>query len=548
MCGIGGIISKNGDDVASLVGKMLSKMLNRGPDGVGIAADNCIIQSESIDGLDYSDLRGSNILGHTRLAIVGGTCGLQPFKSCDGKLIVEHNGEIYNYRKIRNKLAKHHRFLTATDSEVIVHLLEDNYNKNNGKLLDAIKETVAELDGIYALAIRDELSGTTALVRDRVGVRQLYYGENKDFVAFASERKPLWAVGIKEPTKRLLPGHAIIISREGRMSAFKIAELPKSGTKTRTYRTSESALRAYRSALIRSIKKRTQDCNRIGIVFSGGIDSVLVAHLANKMVPEVVCYTCGIKDSADIEYSRQIAAKLGFNLQVCELTEEEVEQMIPKVMHVIEEENAGQVEVAIPVYGAVGLAHEQGIRVMLTGQGADELFAGYSWYAKIAGSEGYQKMYEHMVEDLSLLYKETLEREDKITMAHSIELREPFLDIDLIRIAMRIDPRLNVRGAGDIMGKRVHRELALSLGIPHEIAYRVKEAAQHGSGVHSAIDSIARKNGFESVSEEYLQKLAGRERIGSSQRYGHIYENQHIWTAEPHVQMYLDRVSLKDFI
>ncbi len=517
---------------------------------MGIAVDNRIIQSDSIDSLQYSEIRGSSVLGHTRLAIVGGACGLQPFKSCDGRFVVEHNGEIYNYKDIRKRLAKRHEFKTATDSEVIVHLLEDHYNRNDGRLLDAIKKTVAELDGIYALAIRDEVNGDIALVRDRVGVRQLYYGENDDFVAFASERKPLWAIGFREPTKCILPGYAIIISRNGKISSIKIAELPVLQSfeqpKVKTlYKTMNAAINAYHRALVRSMKKRTQDFEKVGIVFSGGIDSVLVAHLTRRMVPEVVCYTCGIQGSNDIDYSRQIAKKLGFDLQVNELAKDEVERLIPEMIHVIEENNAGQVEVAIPVYGAVKLAHEQGIRVMLTGQGADELFGGYPWYAKIADNEGYPKMQAHMVEDLLLLYKETLEREDKITMANSVELREPFLDIDVIRTALRIDPRLNVNGGNDIFGKRVHRELAVSLGIPREIAYRIKEAAQHGSGIHAAVDSIARKNGFNEfvVPKEYLKILTEREKIGSSQRYGHLFEDHNIWTAEPHVQMYLDGIS-----
>jgi asparagine synthase (glutamine-hydrolysing) len=143
------------------------------------------------------------------------------------------------------------------------------------------------------------------------------------------------------------------------------------------------------------------------------------------------------------------------------------------------------------VYAAVKLAHQDGIKVMFTGQGADELFGGYSWYAKVADKEGYRQLRKHMIEDLLLLYKETLEREDKITMAHSIELREPFLDAQVIRVSLGTSMRLNVKGADDALGKHIHRKLAQSLGIPKDIAYRVKEAAQHGSGMHDTIDAIA---------------------------------------------------------
>jgi asparagine synthase (glutamine-hydrolysing) len=543
MCGIGGILSKKDENVVPLVGSMLSCMINRGPDGAGIAADERSIQSDSFSNLRYQKLSGSSALGHVRLAIVGGTCGQQPFRSCNGRFTVEHNGEIYNYKTIRKRLIKKHKFSTQTDSEVIVHLIEDYFLKKNN-LLYAIKRTVAELDGVYAFVVKEEESGRLALVRDKMGVRQIYYGENDRFIAFASERKALWKIGIKEPTKRVLPCYAVIISPDGTLQEFKIDNPLIQSTK-KVYKTMASAVSVYEKALLASMKKRTQDFDKVGIIFSGGIDSVIIAWLAKKMVPEVICYTGGIRGSNDIIYARQIAKKLNLKLRVNELTQDEVEQMIPEVINTIEDTNAGQVEVAIPVYAAVKLAHEDGINVMFSGQAADELFGGYPWYARVVEKEGYQKLRDHMTQDLLLLYKETLEREDKITMAHSIEMREPFLDIEVIRCSMGMDLKLNIKGATDIMGKHIHRKLAQKLGIPKNIAYRIKEAAQHGSGMHDIFDTIARKHGFDesTISKKYLDVLQTREKMGSSQRYGYLFENEKMWIAEPHVQMYLDSIS-----
>ena len=543
MCGIAGILSKKNENVAPLIGPMLSCIASRGPDGAGIAADNSVVQSDSLENVEYHRLYGSSALGHLRLAIVGGTCGQQPFRSCNNRLTVEHNGEIYNYKQIRRKLLKHHKFDTLTDSEVIVHLLEDHFAKSND-LIYAIRKTVAELDGVYVIVIKDEVTGTIALVRDKIGVRQLYYGENDSFVAFASERKALWKVGLKEPTKCVLPGHAILIKSNGLLQELEVAHAPVQSTKI-IYKTMASSVNAYQKALLKSMKKRTQDFKRVGIIFSGGIDSVIVAWLAKKMVPEVICYTAGIEGSTDIAFARYIAKKLKLKLRVNELTRDEVEQMIPEIINVIENTNAGQVEVAVPVYAAIKLAHEDGIKVMFTGQGADELFGGYSWYTKVVEKEGYQKLREHMTEDLLLLYKETLEREDKIAMAHSIEMREPFLDMEIIRVSMQMDLKLNVKSQDDIFGKHVHRRVAQKLGIPKNIAYRIKEAAQHGSGMHQTFDAIARGHGFDesTIPMGYLDNLRLRERIGSSQRYGHLLENERMWIAEPHVQMYLDSIS-----
>ena len=556
MCGIVGILSKKERNVAPLIGKMLSCMKNRGPDGMGLSTGDQIVYSDTFDNLLLSQVEGHDVLGHSRLAIVGGSCGQQPFMSCDKKLVLEHNGEIYNYKEIRKSLSSNHTFSTSTDSEVIVHLLEDHYQKTKGDLIEAIKRTVSQLDGIYVLAIREQATGNIVLVRDGIGVRQIYYGESSDFIAFASERKALWKIAMSDQIKRLLPGYALVISHNDASSTFKTKLFPISVNTKKSicekysilYTDIDSAVNAYGDTLVESMRKRVGDFKKIGIVFSGGIDSVIVAYLAKQMAPEVICYTSGIKDSSDILNSLEIAEKLDLKLEVEQMTESDVENTIPKIINIIEDDNMGQVEVAIPIYGAVKLAHEQGIRVMLTGQGADELFGGYSWYSKIVKKHGYEKIQGYLIEDLKLLYKETLEREDKITMSQSIELREPFLDTNLIDTVLRIDPRLNIQNDGknyDNLGKRVHRKLAEKIGIPKEIAYRIKEAAQHGSGVHNTLNTLARKNGFTEslVDSSYLDKLKKRELVGSSQRYGHLFEKEQIWSLEPHIQMYLENIS-----
>lgn len=557
MCGIVGILSKKGENVTPLIEKMLSCMKNRGPDGVGLATEDEIVYSNTFDKVFFSQTTANSVLGHSRLAIVGGSCGSQPFVSCDKKLVLEHNGEIYNYRDLRKTLETKHEFHTSTDSEVIIHLLEDHYEKTKGDLLEAVKRTVFQLDGIYILAIREQSTGNIILVRDGIGVRQIYYGENERYFAFGSEKKALWKIGLSNRIQRLLPGYALSITQTQNEASYATTLHPITVNTSKSirskypilYRDIDSALNAYNDALLRSVEKRVRDFDRIGIVFSGGIDSVIVAYLAKQMVPEVICYTSGIKDSNDITNSIEIADKLDLRLEINELSEADVEKMIPEIINVIEDDNMGQVEVAIPIYAAVKLARDQGIRVMLTGQGADEIFGGYSWYSKIVQKFGYDKILEYMIKDVQLLYKETLEREDKITMSQSIELREPFLDPNLIDTVLQIDPRLNIQNNGsdefDTLGKRVHRRLAVNLGIPKEIAFRIKEAAQHGSGIHNILDSIARKNGFDksSIKNAYLEQLNKRELMGSSQRYGHLFETEKIWNIEPHIQMYLEKIA-----
>jgi asparagine synthase (glutamine-hydrolysing) len=547
MCGIGGLISKNSTDILSLTKTMMMSMNKRGPDGTGLFIDKKLYQYESPEKINCNNYNSNTklTLGHIRLAIVGDKTHIQPIQSCDRKLVMEHNGEIYNYKHLKKRLQNDHTFVSNTDSEIVIHLLEHYYKENGfSNLLDAIKKTVADIDGIYAIAIKDQDEDKIYLVRDRLGIRPLYYGQNNNIIGFASERKGLWQIGIREPTFSLLPGHCVILS-DKISSPIKIAEPSVNYSNKPTLTNLEDALSAYKKALYNSIKKRSQDLSRIGIIFSGGIDSVLVAKITKELVPNVTCYTSGIAGSDDIKFSKVIADQLDLDLKINELNIKDIENMLPNILNIIETTNSTQAEVSIPIYGALKLAAKDGLRVVFTGQGADELFAGYPWYAQIFGKYGAKKLKEYMIQDLLLLYKETLEREDKLAMSNSIEMREPFLDSDIVRTATSIDLNLNLTDKNDIFGKRVHRELAIQVGIPKHIAYREKQAAQHGAGIHGILSKIAEKNGFNKkmITKEYIENISKREKLGSSERYGYLFDNKISWNASPWVQLYLDRLT-----
>lgn len=545
MCGIGGLISLDSTNVIPLSKSMMISMNKRGPDGTGLFIDNKVYKYESPEKIICNNLNTRLVLGHNRLAIVGDRNYIQPFQSCDGKIVMEHNGEIYNYKNLKERLKKDHKFISNTDSEVVVHLLEQYYKETGyTDLLTAIKKTVANLDGIYALAIKDRNEDKIYLVRDRLGIRQIYYGQNDKVIGFASERKGLWQIGIKEPTLSLLPGHCVVLS-DRISSPIRISDPPINSNNAVMHSNLEDAIGSYKIALYNSIKKRCQDLSKIGIIFSGGIDSVLIAKITKELVPNVTCYTSGIAGSNDIRFSKVIADELDLDLKINELDVEDIESMLPTILNVIETNNSTQVEVSIPIFAALNLAAKDGLRVVFTGQGADELFGGYPWYAKIVSKYGYSKLKEYMLQDLLLLHKETLEREDKIAMAHSLEMREPFLDSDVVKTATSINMKLNIINNNDIFGKRVHRELARQIGIPKYIAYREKQAAQHGAGIHGILTKIAEKNGFNKkmVNEEYLTNLSKREKLGSSERYGYLFDEKTSWNFAPWVQLYLDKLT-----
>jgi asparagine synthase (glutamine-hydrolysing) len=465
---------------------------------------------------------------------------MQPFQSRDGHLSLLHNGEVYNHRELATELDDA-PLTTGSDSEVVMRLLEQEYE---GHLEKAVRKVLPRLDGVYALAVTDQ--SQTVLARDPVGVRQLYYYSAPGILAFASERKPLVALGGWDvKIKRLFPGHILVANRNMyRIEQFhRLSDLRK----PRRIQQLEPALEAYRDVIEKAVAKRLEGRSRVGIIYSGGVDSVLIAHLAKQMNVPFTCYTAARNGEApDLEWARRTARELGFRLHTTVLSQDEIEALIPDIIRDIEDHSMNQVEVAIPIYAAVRAAQEAGERVVLTGQGADELFGGYPWYPTIVDREGYSEFERRSWEDMCLLYRECLEREDKITMAHSLELRVPYLDPAVIGLAFSLAPSLKIRSGQDTLGKYLHRECALQMGIPHEIAYRVKEAAQHGANVHGAMLDMAHRAGLDEQRlrlAEYDPDRSVPEKLGSSSRYGYRYGREDLWKPLPQVQFYLDAVA-----
>ncbi|MDA2913323.1 asparagine synthase-related protein [Acidobacteriia bacterium AH_259_A11_L15] len=541
MCGIAGVFHPRPNETASHLRELLAAMQHRGPDGAGMAIGRQVRTGWTLEEVQTDALRGTTGLGHTRLAIVGGRHGLQPFQSRDGRLLLLHNGEIYNHHELRRSLPEKVNFETKTDSEVILRLLEREYQ---GDLLAALRRVLPHLDGVYAVAVSD--GERLIIARDPMGVRQLYVGKNGKTFAFASEKKALQATGIQEPIERLEPGHLAWVRNgsweQENFARMDLRRIPADVTEK------EEALKLYQDTLHQALYKRIRDRDRVGVIFSGGIDSVLVAYLLKQFGLPFTCYSAGFCGSPDLDFARRMVAQFDFPLQSRDLGLDDIEDLLPLIMQTIEDRSLNQVEVSVPVFASVRLASEAGERVLFTGQGADELFGGYSWYPRIVDREGYDSFVEYEISDIEHLYKETLEREDKITMAHSIELRVPYLDLKLVHAALRVDPRLKIQPGGDPLGKRVHRQLAVRLGIPPDFAWRPKQAAQHGAGIHEAIQELAARAHYtqEDVRETgYRAQESIPEVLGSSSRYGYRYGEDKLWKTEDHVQCYLDSLAWK---
>jgi asparagine synthase (glutamine-hydrolysing) len=355
---------------------------------------------------------------------------------------------------------------------------------------------------------------SVVVARDPIGKKPLYYIENENITYFASEKKALW--NGKDNPERLYPGDILYIDNSGSevCEGFHL-QLPQIDIVD-----FREAVKIYKAVLIAAVKKRLTGLSesRIGVIFSGGIDSVLISKLLQREGKNIICYCTGTEESGDMIAARAVADDLGLELKTTIIDVDMVEDIIPEIIRNVEESGLLQVEVAIPMYLAAKLAAEDGIRVMFTGQAADELFAGYPWYNDVLLESGYLRLHEKLWEDLTFLYTDTLEREDKLTMAHSIELRAPYLDRDVIQTAMRISPRLKIEGGNDNLRKRVHRQASVELGVPPYLGFRAKDPAQSGSGIHGIIENIA-NNHVQKVDTALVDENLRRDK-GSLYRYG----------------------------
>lgn len=471
MCAITGIF---GEKIRDNLHEMLLSLKHRGPDMSGVYVDGTTSYGK-LDDLDIP--QGEFGLGHNLLSIVGSDV-VQPLK--EGNIVLVCNGEIYNHEKLRGELEQtvSYDFKTDSDSEIVLALITRYYN---GDLPCCIPHVLKDIDGDYAFAAYD--GKDLVAVRDPIGVKPLYYGSYNGYSGFASERKALWKVGIDEthslPPDYMLHNQELIplnnqLSWKNRLSK-EIFSKNKDDLKN-----------ILKKTIIQSVENRVRGLESVGIPFSGGVDSTLLAVLCNDLGVRTELYTVGSEDSPDVKFAKKVADYIGLATHTRIVDEELVREYTPLVLNAIEEWNLMKLGVGMTAYLAAEMAHENGIRVMLSGQGADELFAGYHRYLRFYGEKG-EKAQEDLISDVENLYHVNLERDDKVTMASSVELRVPYLDVQIINIAMNTPIKYKINGSNDRLRKCILREVARELGVPVEIVERPKKAAQYGSGIHKIL-------------------------------------------------------------
>jgi asparagine synthase (glutamine-hydrolysing) len=539
MGGIAGIVRDNEvSDTGDLLKQMLAQIEHHGPEEAGIVIGGTIERQKNLEAINFAEKRGSSAFGHVGLAATDGEKKGQPVHSKDGQISLLFNGALYNFRELRAALPQEDVAETDGESDVIVRLIEQQYD---GDLETAVKKILPMLDGVFCLALTD--SKQTVIARDKIGLRQLYFSSQGDGIIFGSEKKSLMAVsedGIG--IQRLLPGHMAVLEGKGvhQVRFWDTESIHHPGMRIKD---KEEALKAYSRVLSASVRKRLAGGHQVGVVFSGGIDSLLLAYMVKDMDIPFTCYTVGVEGATDIEWAQNVAEQFHFPIQIKTITLGELQEHIPRIITIIEDHSLNQVEAAIALYFAARTAHQAGEHVIMTGQGPDEIFGGYPWYSTIVDQEGYESFEQYSWEDALLGYKETFERENKIAAAHGLDMRVPYADPEVIEVAFQISPELKIQRGNDRIQKRIHREFAVSIGIPEAIAFRKKEAAQHGANVHSALEELAKQTGItEAMLDDmgYDPDLSVVEKLGSSSRYGYRYGDHHLWKPQAQVQHYLD--------
>ncbi len=495
MCGITGVFRKSDNkekkgskNALAEALKALSCIEERGKDGAGIAYDGgSIKKAESIsileDEISESRSESKSAMAHNLHSVVGSV--IQPLKGERGVLVT--NCEIYNWKR----LADENAIDCSNDAELLLKLIEI-------KGTDKIKEVLDVLDGVFSLAYWDKDDDKVVLARDMLGVKPLWYSEENG-LCFSSEKKALHTIGCKD-VKELNPRRVLRYdidsgkSHEEEVSFLKKVEI--------TEKASNIVIRT-EDLLKDAIRKRIPKDAKVGVLFSGGIDSVFISRILKDMGVDFSCYTTvleqeGMGAASDLGGAMEASLLLGLDLKVKKIGLEDVSRYAEKVAQMIEDNNVVKVGVGITMFAACEKAREDGVKVMFSGLGSEEIFAGYDRHKDSTDIN------DECISGLLKIYERDLYRDDVVAMNNNIELRLPFLDKSLVKYSLSIPSEMKITDEG--RNKAILRDIAKINKIPERLAEKPKKAAQYGSKIDRALQKIAKKEGYSSRSE-YLKQF-----------------------------------------
>ena len=444
MCGIAMILGPGADRAA--FGRMIGSLAPRGE----------VQELLLSDGL---------LAGTQRLRIVDRERAVQPWVSADGRWLLCYNGEVFNHRELHAELAaRGHRFRSDSDTEVV---LEAFLEWGDG--------AAGRLRGEFAFAIADRPAGRVYLARDPLGVKPLYWARHGNRLHVASEIKALVPFGA--PVAELPPGHHGWACATAGPDPVPYLDLLRLGDGLAPIEDPELAAKLVRAALADSIAVRVDTDLTVGVILSGGVDSSLALLHVRQMHPDCVAFTIGAPGSQDLSYACRLTAELGVPHEVIELRPRDIRLAeIREAIAVSELTEYGDIineVVSVPLFRRI---RERGVKVVLSGDGSDELFGGYPMYYEIGPSES-RRLFLHKIRNLC---RTELQRLDRASMGQGVELRVPFLDPSLVELAMRLPIDLKMRDGEE---KWIIRHAFEDL-LPGYIRRRPKDMLSYSTGLH----------------------------------------------------------------
>jgi len=484
MCGILGIFNLQ-QDVETLRPQALNmskKQRHRGPDWSGIFCSE------------------NAILVHERLSIVDPTSGKQPLFNSDGTLALAVNGEIYNHRQLKKNLKEPYTFQTQSDCEVILALYQE-------KGIDFLED----LNGIFAFALYDHAKDEYLIARDHMGIIPLYIGWDQygNFYV-ASEMKTLSGVCTK--IQEFLPGH-YLYSKDGGMKRW----YSKEWTDYDQVKDNETDIQKLKIAFEKAVHRQLMSDVPYGVLLSGGLDSSIVSAIAKKYSarrietedlkdawwPQLHSFAVGLKGSPDLAAAKKVAEHIGTVHHEVYFTVQEGLDALSDVVYHTETYDVTTIRASTPMYLLARVIKSMGIKMVLSGEGSDEIFGGYLYFHKAPDARAF---HEETVRKLSKLHMYDCLRANKSLAAWGVEGRVPFLDKEFMDVAMRINPKDKMSGNGKIE-KYILRK-AFEDYLPAEVAWRQKEQFSDGVG-YNWIDSLKLITS-ERVSDDQMKNAAFR--------------------------------------
>ncbi|WP_296090332.1 asparagine synthase B [uncultured Treponema sp.] len=513
MCGFVGAFDLNSgsqpideglkEQLRSQVLDMSKKIRHRGPDWSGVYTGN------------------NAILSHERLSIVDPLSGKQPLVSDDGKIILAANGEIYNHQEIRRQFAGKYNFKTQSDCEVIIPLYKKYRAEENG-----FCKMIEELSGIFAFALYDSEKDVYLIARDEIGVIPLYQAWDKQGRYYvASELKALEGqnmVSIEE-----FPNGHYFYSKDEKPTLwykrdwekFSAVENAKRATDDKGEIINEDVIQNVRDGLEKAVKQQLMSDVPYGVLLSGGLDSTVIAAITQKFAkkrietgslkdawwPQLHSFAVGLEGSPDLIAAKKAADFIGTVHHEVHFTIQEALDALEDVIYHIETYDITTVRASTPMYLLARVIKSMGIKMVLSGEGSDELFGGYLYFHKAPNA---REFHEELVRKMSKLHLYDCLRANKSLAAWGVEGRVPFLDKDFIDIAMRLNPldKMNIKlpNGKQRIEKWIVRKAFEDI-LPPDICWRQKEQFSDGVG-YSWIDTLKEMTAQKVSDAEFAQR------------------------------------------